>query len=119
MRNFLTDDQVKILVQSLVISSLDYCNGIYLGCNQSIISQLQIIQNRACRVIFGLKQRDSVCAQMKDLHWLKVRERIDYKILLTVYKALNGLAPMYLTELKSHTVLLVEVEHLPCIIDIQ
>jgi len=33
------------------------------------------------------------------LHWLKVKFRIDFKILLFVFKALNGLAPAYITDL--------------------
>ena len=33
---------------------------------------------------------------LKSLHWLPVKQRITYKLLLYVYKALNGLAPMYI-----------------------
>ena len=58
-----------------------------------------MIQNRACRVIFGLKKRDSVASHLKSLHWLKIPERIEFKILLLVFKGLNGLAPMYISEL--------------------
>ncbi len=36
------------------------------------------------------------------LHWLPTKHRIDFKILLITYKALNGLAPQYLSELLSH-----------------
>ena len=38
---------------------------------------------------------------LKDLHWLPVNYRINFKILLLVYKALNGQAPGYLSELLS------------------
>ena len=34
---------------------------------------------------------------LKSLHWLPVKQRITYKLLLYVYKALNGLAPMYIS----------------------
>ena len=34
-----------------------------------------------------------------DLHWLPVKQRIDFKILLLTYKALNWLAPAYIREL--------------------
>ena len=34
-----------------------------------------------------------------NLHWLRVRERILFKLYLMVYKALSGLAPSYMTEL--------------------
>ena len=62
-------------------------------------AQLQSIQNRACRVIFGLKKTDSVDDKLKLLHWLKVQERVEFKILLLVFKSINGLAPSYLNEI--------------------
>ncbi len=39
---------------------------------------------------------------MSTLHWLPIKYRIDFKILLITYKALNGLNPQYLSELLSH-----------------
>ena len=36
---------------------------------------------------------------MKQLHWLKVQERIDFKTALLVHKALNNQAPLYISEL--------------------
>ena len=83
----------------MVISSLDYCNSLYYGCPQSVINQLQTIQNRACRIVCGLKKRESVNEKLVSLHWLKVVERIKFKIILLTFKALNGLAPIYISEL--------------------
>ena len=87
------------LVQALIISSLDYCNALYFGANSSTLRQLQSIQNRACATILGLKKREPKTEHLKNLHWLKVQERIEFKILLMTYKALNGLAPSYISEL--------------------
>ena len=98
MKTFLTIKQLTILVQSVIGSLLDYCNALYYGCCKSILSQLQSIQNRACRIIYGLKKRDSVEEKLKELHWLKIRERIEFKLLLLVFKSLHGLAPSYLGE---------------------
>ena len=36
---------------------------------------------------------------MKSLHWLPVSQRITFKICLLIYKALKGLAPIYLSDL--------------------
>ena len=36
------------------------------------------------------------------VHWLPVKQRIDFKILLITYKALNGQAPTYITDLLSY-----------------
>ena len=65
-----------------------------LNCNL-----LQTIQNRACRVVLGMKKRDNVDHKLMELHWLKVRDRIEFKFLLLIYKSVNGLAPEYLNEL--------------------
>ena len=55
----LSSKQLKILSQALVISSLDYCNSLYYGINASLLAQLQFIQNRACRIVCGLENRES------------------------------------------------------------
>ena len=99
MRYFLSTKQLTILIQAVITTSLDYCNALYFGCYKTVISQLQLIQNRACRVIFGLKKRESVSDKLKSLHWLKVDERIQFKVLLLVFKCLHGIAPPYISEL--------------------
>ena len=38
---------------------------------------------------------------MKELHWLPIKSRIEYKICLLTFKALNGLAPPYISDLIS------------------
>ena len=40
---------------------------------------------------------------MFQLHWLPLNYRIHFKILLLVYKCLNGLAPIYLSELLRYS----------------
>ena len=88
-----------MLTHAIILSSLDYCNSLYIGCSKSTIKQLQLIQNRACRLIFGLKKRASVQDKLKELHWLRVEERIKFKVLLLVYKSIRNLSPSYLSEL--------------------
>ena len=102
MKPHLTCKQLETLTLALVISSLDYCNSLYYGINVVLLNQLQSIQNRACRVILGLKRREPTSIHMKNLHWLKVKERIDFKVLLLVYKTLLGKSPSYLTELVNY-----------------
>ena len=101
IRSFLSTKQMTILVQAVVISFLDYCNALYFGSGKSNYNQLQVIQNRACRIIFGLKKRDDVVEHMKSLHWLRINERVLFKVLLLIYKCVHGLAPTYLNDLIS------------------
>ena len=99
MKRFLTTKQMNTLVQAIIISCLDYCNSLYFGCSNVVMNQLQNIQNRACRLVFGLKRKDSVQDKLKDLHWLKVRERIEFKLCLLTFKAVNGIGPSYLSDI--------------------
>jgi len=43
-------------------------------------------------------RRDHITPVLRDLHWLPVRRRVDYKLALLVYKSLHGLAPPYLAD---------------------
>ena len=51
------------------------------------IRQLQLIQNAAARVLTKTKKVDHITQVLRSLHWLTVCQRIDFKILLLVYKA--------------------------------
>ena len=108
-RSLLDKHTTKIIVQALVLSKLDYCNSLLLGSPQYQIDKLQCIQNMACRVICQLRKLDHITQYLKLLHWLKIRERIAYKIALLIHKCKNNQAPVYLQELlpsKQHERLL-------------
>ena len=53
----------------------------------------------ACRVIFNLCKYYHVSDQCRSLYWLKIHERIVYKIACLGYKCMNGLVPQYLIDL--------------------
>ncbi len=91
------------LVHAFMTSRLDYCNALLGGCPASSINNLQrpIVQNAAARVLTRSRKYDHITPILQSLHWLPIKYRISYKILLLAYKALNGLAPAYLTSLLS------------------
>ena len=63
-------------------------------------AQLQSVQNAAARLFGGVSKYESVTPVLCDvLHWLPIKERINFKIGVLTCKALNGLAPSYLTEM--------------------
>ena len=43
--------------------------------------------------------REHITLVLKELHWLPIDRHIVYKVLVITYKALHGLAPVYLAEL--------------------
>jgi len=52
--------------------------------------------NAAARLVFSLQKYDSVTLLLQELHWLKVEQRIEYKLAVLVYRCLHGIAPPYL-----------------------
>jgi len=75
------------------------CNSILIGLPATELDKLQRLQNTAARLVVRAKKNDHITPILKRLHWLPVRARIDFKILLITYKALNNLAPDYIKEL--------------------
>ena len=88
-----------ILVNCLVASKLNYCNSLLHGAANKLLTVLQRLQNRAARIITHTPRHHHISGVRKELHWLPVKERIEYKVLLLCFKALKGLAPSYLSDL--------------------
>ena len=99
IRKFLNIDTTKSAIVSLVTSRLDYCNGLLCGITDELLCRLQEVQNNAARVVSGSKKYDHITPVLKDLHWLLIRKRIEFKILLLTFKCMQGCAPLYLREL--------------------
>ena len=69
-----------------------------------LINKLQKVQNNSARLNFKKKKREKVTPMLKSLHWLPIRYRIRYKVNLTTFKALQGMAPKYLKTLLNHII---------------
>ena len=99
-RRFIFDEnQLKTLVNSLVVCKLDYCNSLYAGINEKHMDELQRIQNAAAKTVLGLYKYDHVGDSLQKLHWLPIRYRINYKILMLTFKCINGIGPQYLSSM--------------------
>jgi len=93
------------VLHAFIFSRLDYCNSLYAGTSHSAMSRLQLVQNAAARLLTGAKKRNHITPILRSLQWLPVRYRVEYKLLIFVYKSMNSLAPPYLSALLT--------EHLP------
>ncbi len=98
----LSMSNAEILIHAFMTERLDYCNALLGGCSARLINKLQMVQNAAARVLTRTRKYDHISPVLSTLHWLPIKHRIDFKILLINYKALNGLALQYLSELLSH-----------------
>ena len=101
IRKFLSMDSTKTLIHAFVTSHLDYCNSLLAGIPQYQLQRLQKVLNAAARLIYQSPRHSHITPILISLHWLPVKFRVDFKIALLVYKALNGSAPSYISALLS------------------
>ena len=102
IRDYLTVDQTKSVIHAYVTSKLDGNNALLAGPVESrkgLKEKLQLVQNAAAKVIKKADKRGHVTQFLRELHWLPIRKRIIFKLLLLVFKSLNGMGPVYLKEL--------------------
>lgn len=98
IRKYLDQPTANIVATSIVASRLDYCNALLPGITQYNMKRLQNLQTHAAKIVTKNYQKHQ-CNLLKELHWLPVRHRIEYKISLITFKALNTNNPKYLKEL--------------------
>jgi len=94
----LYEDAAKILIQAFINARLDYCNSLYFGIADSLMSRLQSVQNAAARLVTGVRRCDHITPALRQLHWLPVRRRVDFKISTLVHRSLAGTASVYLAD---------------------
>ena len=86
---------------SIVHSKLDYCNLLYYNLPQSQIKRHQNIHNSLTRAVTRTSTSSHVTHVLKSLQWLKINERIKYKLMSLTYKVLTTNQPQYLHNLIS------------------
>ena len=102
VKHHLTSETCAKVINATVTSHLDYHNGLLLGLPSSALRKLQVAQNNAARLLTGAKYRDHIKPVLYHLHWLPVRQRITFKVMVTIHKTLHApTAPSYLKELIS------------------
>ena len=96
-------------MRSLVLSHIDYCNGLLSSIPSTQLDRVQRLQNWAARLVFQVSRDHPSQPLLNLLHWLPLKQRIILKLLLFVYKILNNQAPKYLDtclNLWGHAVIL-------------
>lgn len=99
IRRFLTLEATKTLVVSLVMSKIDYSNAILYGISKRLLDRLQRIQNTGARIVTRTRRTQHITPVLKELHWLPVGYRIQFKILVLTWRALHDMAPPYIKDL--------------------
>ena len=97
IRSHLTKSASTRAIIATVISRIDYHNGLLAGVPEKLTRRLQLLQNNAARLITQTPSRSHITPVLCSLHWLPVKHKISYKVLLHVHKSLYTIsAPVYL-----------------------
>ena len=103
IRKYLTQSAVETLIHSLITSKLDSCNSLFLGLSKKNKCKLQLLQNAALRCVIDIPPHARISQHYVDLHWLHVEKRVYHKLLTTVFKCINNMAPtQVMAKLKMH-----------------
>ena len=74
------------------------------GINESLLDKLESVLRAAARLVQQKRKFYSISTDIHDkLHWLPIRQRIEFKICVLVYRCLHGTAPDYLAEMLTLT----------------
>ena len=101
IRNLLSYNACSTIIHALISCRLDYCNSLLYNVPTHKTDRLQRLQNQCAHILTKSPRREHITPVLKSLHWLKIQDRITYKILMFTYKSYYNIAPTYLCELIS------------------
>jgi len=87
--------------QHIVGSRLDYCNSLLVNCSDRNLDKLQRVQDNLARVVCNSNRSTSAGPLLRSLHWLPVRQRINFKLAKLCYLVTSFQQPGYLADLIS------------------
>jgi hypothetical protein len=97
IRRSVTKPVLQSLVVSMVLTRLDYGSATLAGLPNTLLNRLQSVLHAAARLIYSARKYDHVTPLLRDLHWLRVPERIAYRLAVLAFRCQHGTAPSYLS----------------------
>ena len=102
IRHNFTRSGFESLIHAFITSKIDYCNSLYVNLPESTLKMLRSIQNFAARLLCRRSLYCRITPVLKELHWLPISLRIEFKVLLITYKAVHLFVPPYLASQLKH-----------------
>ena len=99
IRKYIDKPTAEKVVHALATSKLDYCNALLCGCHKYSLDKLQRMQNMAAKIIAQQPKFSHVSPILKELHWLPISARVEYKIAHVLFKSVSCTAPAYLSDM--------------------
>ena len=98
IRRSVTRPVLQSLVAALTLTRLDYGCTTLAGLPARQLNRLQSVLNAAARLVYSARRSEHVSPLLRDLHWLRVPQRIEFRLTVLSYRCLNGAAPRYLAD---------------------
>ena len=90
--------QVFCRASALVITQLDQCNSVLVGTSVCLHDRLQSVLNAAARLVCSRRTSEHTTPLLRELHWLRVPERIQFRLCVLAYHCVHSTAPVYLSD---------------------
>jgi len=97
IRHYVSRQVMLSMVVPLVLQRLDFGNATLVGIPAYQLNRLQSVLNAAARLVLSRSKNDHVTPLLQKLHWLRIEQRIEFKLSVLVFLCLNGRAPPYLS----------------------
>ena len=87
-------------MQALVTSTLDFGSSALFGITGTLLHRLEMVQRAVVHVVLCIDRQDhrSVTAALRELHWLTIAQRIEFKVLTLMHGAVHNRTPWYLSD---------------------
>ena len=83
-------DAARTLMQAFISMRLDYCNAALCGITDTLLRKQQSVQNAAARLLTQTGRREHITPVLRQLQWLPVSRRIDFKLAVLMYQISRG-----------------------------
>ena len=98
IKNYCSPNITKRLLNTIVLSRIDYCCSLFYGIKNSEVIKVDRIIRSSVRLIDRLKRRDHALTDTHqyNMNWLSFRKRCQFRLLCLTHKTLFLGRPAYL-----------------------
>jgi len=94
----MTRTTLLTLMHALVVTKVDYCSSVLAGISGQLLQRPQSVFNAAARLVFSARKSEHITSLLREVHWLKVLERIQCHLSVLAYRCIICTVPSYLAE---------------------
>ena len=93
----ITKRRAAVQVQSFIAHRLDWCNSLLYGVPENLLRKVQSVQNAAARLLTNTQRRDHITPVLRQILWLPVQRRVEFKTACLAHRSLTSTGPTYLS----------------------